>query len=104
MISLELAEKLRSAGLVCRFKFSGFDLEKPGHSLWLPSLENLLDEIQNRGHYVFLSGPYFKQKEWRCRLDEAGIETINSRVFVGSAPEDAVGLALLWILERENRT
>jgi hypothetical protein len=121
MITLELARKLKEAGLVWEPKkndtYWNADSKKvttvwrpwrminPWYYVWLPSLSQLLAEIEGRGHCIFLSGPYFKQKEWRCKLeDENGPVDYKYSDFVGpNGPEEAAGLALLWVLENENK-
>lgn len=110
------------------------DLLKPSHFLWLPKLEQLLEEIKARGWEVAVkttaeAGPASaidpavelaaepkvaqegsaggsegenageREKSFLCSLFKEGEE----HCFRGPSAEEAVGQALLWLLEKNPR-
>jgi hypothetical protein len=119
MLSLELARKLKDAGLVWepkrgdwfqdgKWEFLFLDAVKEEtkenykkNCTWLPSLSQLLAEIEERGYvYSHLMGPFlygkymveiFKSNGKYLLMDVGG-------KFYGDTPEEAAGLALHWIL------
>jgi len=118
MITLELAKKLKAAGL---------DWEPKGHDccalndmewlfgslpedfrrfsnwdklIWLPSLSQLLAEIEARGYSWDCKCLPLRPEcdpEYRCEI--GGFGTFRTPIW-GDTPEEAAGLALLWILEQ----
>ncbi|MHB8122604.1 MAG: hypothetical protein ACYDG4_10665 [Desulfuromonadaceae bacterium] len=121
MITLELAQKLKAAGL--KWEPKKFDLYNTefidrssgifsawcdGQNLvsatgtkfiWLPSLSQLIVEIKRRGYSYNLYDNY-PADEHRCRLTNRESDTCAGK-WSGGTPEDAAASALLWILERE---
>jgi len=117
MISLELAKKLKNAGLRWEPKNGDF-FTTPGTNLiqcaitpirnieyatskvvWLPRLDQLLAEIEKRGyvydlHFSVLSGI-------RCYWCVLKQDDCCWYAKSADTPEDAAGQALLWILEQE---
>jgi hypothetical protein len=120
MISLELAQKLKAAGLKWE-PMAGdswtyiniwdmvsvindlydFECEVRDNNgcLYLPSLSQLLAEIEARGYDYTL---YQRHDSNRASIV---IYKIDPEVFNRWAvtPEEAAGLALLWILEQEGK-
>lgn len=114
MITLELAQKLKDAGLkwgdkavgdryYCdgmRWIFHGTEYDDNGifkyinKSVWLPSLSQLLAEIRAREYWW-----YMKQDTRLCQITvKAGIKAITKE---SNIPEEAAGLGLFWILEQK---
>jgi hypothetical protein len=120
MIALELARKLKDAGLVWEPKEMDFyilygddeqffevidsttrllnikQLLRVGHPiLWLPSLSQLLAEIEGRGHAwdLWVEKQEEVSKYWLELEDRS-----RTKYFEGAEPEEATGLGLLWIL------
>ena len=122
MISLELAKKLKSAGLVWEpqigdtfYWHNGKDWEidaltsedvndrleetkdfiDEGAWIFAPSLEQLLVEIEKRGYGWKL------EKFHAYNLRRMEIYKVNDLLgcFGGNSPEEAAASALLWILE-----
>ena len=109
MISFEIAKKLKAAGLKwepkhgdCYAETNGLiDLywsmtvkspEDTRLQIWLPRLDQLLSEIENRGYGWDLRA--IACDEYRCDL-------LNSHyMFSAMSPEKAAADALLWILEQ----
>lgn len=115
MISIDLAKKLKEAGLkpecpdfelfwlaeVGEIMYAGAGYEPEPEDVWLPGLDGLLGEIERRGCWWHL---------YPCKLSVTGKSTYACElaygyntyfVYKGDTPEDATGYALLWILERE---
>jgi len=126
MISLELAKKLKNAGLRwvpkrgdwCYFEDVGLIqpllvtsykakhwLNDEDDIIWLPRLDQLLAEIEKRGYYPHIA----KMPTGECisspyRVDENGYYyEVVAAERKADTPEDAAGQALLWILERERQ-
>lgn len=72
------------------------DAEDETGLLWLPRLDQLLAEIEKRGYFMDLSGPY-NTGEWRIILGGS----VSDPHFYADTPEEAAAQALLWILEQE---
>jgi hypothetical protein len=131
MISLELAQKLKAAGLKwepkkhdfcgqkgfpCRIYSELSEIEIKFYMdefYWLPSLSQLLAEIEARG-YTEISLATINQckKGWVFELLKQGLlpsKIIGSYyypqfpTFKANTPEEAAGQALLWILEQEGK-
>ncbi len=114
MISLEKAQELKEAGLVWKpqqgdwrkipnssekylqiFKHTEhIDLEI---SVWLPSLSQLLAEIEARYPYLWQAGRV-ESGRYEMALMDCGY---NVTSFEADTPEDACADALLWILKQE---
>lgn len=75
-----------------------YTLLKPSHAVWLPSLEQLLEEIEKRGWEASIELTHNDQPaEYRCIITHA----FQGRAkFTGPTSEESAGLALLWLLER----
>ncbi|NLK52374.1 MAG: hypothetical protein GX295_08015 [Syntrophomonadaceae bacterium] len=135
MISLELAQKLKAAGLkwlpqkgdyftfepeivpkspgksmtititsgthclnnMCKVgRYTRFN---PPNSIWLPDLEQLQTEIATRGGQVRLEPITGREPvKYQCTLRYENQEKDH---FTGLEPEEAVGQALLWLLQQE---
>ena len=111
MISLELAKKLKEAGLEWKPKKGDFygvfgtnsieliTIDRndivPRNIIWLPSLDQLLAEIEKRGYGWKL------EKFHAYNLRRMEIYKVNDLLgcFGGNSPEEAAASALLWILE-----
>lgn len=113
MLSLELAKKLKEAGLCqtlkygdlfyhgrendkCIFGVTVFDdsIFPPRRTIRAPRLDQLLAEIERRGYELQLHIP----------CPSLALFSSNGfllETFAAETPEDAAGQALLWILERE---
>lgn len=67
----------------------------PANSIWLPSLEQLLEEIEKRGwkNNCMLSSR--DKEEYQCTISQKGHDSLK---FYGATQEEAAGYALLWIL------
>lgn len=119
MISLELAKQSKDAGLKWEPKFGDiyYDTEENdkavitrvgngivfGNPIWLPSLSDILTEMEKRGYIVDLEHIVASSTHYVCQLWEqlkssAWNPTFNS---VGNTREEATGKALLWVLEKE---
>ena len=115
MISIDLAKKLKDAGLkpVCtdlelfwlaevgEVMYAGAGYEPEPEDVWLPRLDRLLAEIERRGwEWVFYldNGKFRKYTLSIDNEDECRYKKFISK---SPKPENAVGAALLWILERE---
>ena len=129
MISLELAKKLKKAGLKWEPKacdayywpsgvgdhpvlvmHNDFDMlkkeQKTKGIVWAPRLEQLLSEIERRGweyqlHYNRHDG-HPDLLKYDCGLHRQ-IDDLNAITcfFVGHSADEAAAKALLWILRRE---
>lgn len=120
MLNLENAKKLKSAGLVWKLKEGDwywanghvlYDGEYPQlinneRHIFLPSLSQLLDEIEKLGYswemgLTTTKGGPMMPGEWKSWY---WVEIFKNNKSVYSAeagtPDDAAGLNLLWILER----
>lgn len=131
MLSLELARKLKEAGLpwnvtiydfcyyqerlyVVTFAFIDKVIISAGvrvdisKCVFAPRLDQLLAEIEQQGyswHLYTYTLPIAKTTSYACEVFKFGkpIFTSNGCTFAGSStgPEDATAQALIWILERE---
>jgi hypothetical protein len=114
VISLDLAKKLKEAGLkpVCtdlelfwlagvgEVMYAGPGYEPEPEDVWLPRLDRLLAEIERRGyrwHLYPYKLPINSKSTYACEL-AYGDNTFF--VYKGDTPEDAAGSALLAILEQ----
>jgi hypothetical protein len=117
VISLELAKKLEEAGLewepkrgdfcwsencegnngkICLIKADNVGFYGDRIYTWLPSLSQLLAEIEGRG------------REWDLEFDIGGCHKYSCAIsndtdyefITADTPEEAAGKALLWVLER----
>lgn len=122
MLPFETCEKLKAAGLEWAYEY-GFpkdcvyykgklhEVDGPGadntfrlapwgnyvkqdYIAFAPRLDQLLAEIEGRGNFVNLSGPYVRYSKWSCRLGGS----VADPDFNGDSPEEAAAQALLWIL------
>lgn len=112
MLSLDLARKLRDAGLVWRLERGDMfhsedadgiyvadgdrmmDLEG---DLWLPRLDQLLAEIEARGYeYRQEYKKAYGLNDYHCLISEKGKDKYFG--WGADTPEEAAGLALLHIL------
>lgn len=111
MISLELAQALKKAGLqhkpedpdeywvgeveMVMVVDSAFSPEE--NDVWMPRLDQLLAEIERRGWdwWVIKDGPD-GGKWFRCRLNRDGE---IPEICTGNTTEEAVGRSLLWLLQ-----
>lgn len=131
MLSLELARKLKDVGLVWepetgdgfrnvfmetdhfityrnidRFKSITHIQEyaEKNDFVWLPSLSQLLAEIEGQQFsFAVFAGP-FKDGKYQieiCKRSDKYIDLDVGGKFPGDTPEDAAASALIWILERE---
>ena len=115
MIGLETAQKLKDAGLMWEPKekdemFDVYgnmsmlywpqhwqDVDVTKNNIWLPSLSQLLAEIETRGYgwrLQIFSGYYLRRIEIYIYNDYMGC-------FEADTTEEAVAQALIWILEQE---
>lgn len=118
MITLDTARKLKDAGLVWRLERGDMfhsedadgiyvadgdrmmDLEE---DIWLPRLDQILAEIEGRGHVwdvfpVVIDGKVVIT--YACEV--ASMATMDSfKAFGADTPEEATGMGLLWILENK---
>lgn len=123
MLSIEMAKKLKEAGLVWNPDIGDIFFYDEGHwdslSLndvingefkgeildyieeeWLfaPRLDQLLAEIEKRGwKHELYSHPEFGK--YHCVIQKGGIR----RLFDANSPEEAAAQSLLWILEQKKR-
>jgi hypothetical protein len=126
VISLELAKRLKAAGLRWEPQKAGdwfFDIAGkkslimidgliPNNFTWLPSLDQILDKIEAQGfiwYFRMIPGAKWAKipPSYRCAVREIGWEILYEQNgdYLEHAEEeptreDAAGLALLWILER----
>jgi hypothetical protein len=113
MISLETAKALKEAGLEWKpRKFDSYfhpnlrnalindpHVPKCGikpELIFAPRLDQLLKEIEKRGYFMDLLGPY-NTGEWRIILGGS----VSDPHFYADTPEEATAQALLWILRKE---
>ena len=129
MISLELAQKLRDAGLVWEPQWGDwycFGNSLPGFLqgvddenleylnqrvklfaekyVWFPRLDQMLAEIERRGYVGLVSSitkPKYTVYVVLARLYAHSEE--KGKTFFADTPEQAAGLALLWILQEGER-
>lgn len=119
MISLELAKKLKAAGLKWEPKqgdcYWDVDYKKVRHTgrpgkllwvswhIWLPSLSQLLAEIEARDYQWNLckNTMRFKNGYYDIAIYQGGIPWAYHTPFAVDTPAEAAGQALLWILEQE---
>ena len=93
MISLELAQKLRDAGLKWEPALGQSYKDVVEGGIWLPRLDQLQAEIEQRGW------------DWSMSKGLHGYGCIVIKDYdlsfsdIADTPEEAVGLALLWILQ-----
>ena len=132
MLSLELTRKLSAAGLLwipqdgdqyyyrggisvwsdqCDYEFAlESEIEQRNKSaVWIPPLSQLLAEIEARG-YEWEAGvsyteggpmmPGRQKSGYWCEVWKGGKRIAYGR---RDTPEEAAGLALLWILEQEGK-
>lgn len=131
MISLELARKLKNAGLEWEPKIldvyteygDGGELltnyikpekdisvlnfimkHEPDNYFCLYRLDQLLTEIERRGWRYKLASNDYGGHKYRVQLCVSNILNYNrwGDGFYANTPEDAAARALLWILEREH--
>ena len=119
LIRLELAGKLKEAGLKWEPKGGDWFIRPTGEivlkystgpdsiygskSTWLPSLSQLLVEIEARGlmwSLKLLSRPQYRVILYPKGLSPGGDGSI---IFQADTPEEAAGQALLWVLEQEGK-
>lgn len=126
LISLTLAEKLKNTGLRWEQKpldqfyrpilggghivsyrllhlFDAIDsntIEIPKEATWLPRLDQLLAEIEQRG-YSYNVYDNYPISEYRIRLYDRETDRYHDRIWKAGTPQDAAAKALLWILEEE---
>ena len=131
MISLELAKKLKDAGLEWgmkkgdayanslnnifyysnEFNFAHSLGDSSLNSIWLPSLSQLLTEVERRGWAWSINMieeemvPYHVSADSKYEFNLAPKETPYILEFstLSTFPEEVAGQALLWILEREGK-
>lgn len=116
MISVEMARKLKDAGLKHEWQlldlFDDMTDEDKGeprfgvitrpsydpmeYAVWIPRLNQLLMEIEARGYKVWLRS---KKNAWVMRVRGSGQGWQKSKY--GDSPEEAAAQALLWILEQK---
>lgn len=121
MITLDLARKLRDAGLVWEpkpkddfayesgkvswlYEYYPAVFDYPKRFVWLPSLSQLLAEIEGRGYYWEMSPALLKpQPRYEIVIYDHRVKYSKSIVFstVTTTREEAAGLALLHILGGE---
>jgi len=125
MISLEKARTLKAAGLVWEPKkgdwgfWNNAEMPTPQlvtynpdpktvnikNSTWLPSLSQLLAEIEKHGGcalYVFDSGLHVLEKgAYELEMPKVEITEFESISFRSDTPEDAAASALIWILQNK---
>ena len=125
MVSLELAKKLKDAGLEWEPKkfdlytaeftngssgifsvlYDGQNLESVTGTefIWLPSLSQLLAEIEGRGYWWDVSHGLVDDgvNKYRLTTSKKHNTSIPLMIFNSETPEDAAASVLLWILERE---
>lgn len=128
MISQELAEKLKNAGLVWEpkegdlfahiynstiYHFSPgaftFAIEMyPDEYIWLPRLDQLLAEIERLGYEwatkkknlnIQLIVPSWEGEVYACEVWKKDGDYFKE--YIENTPEEAAGQALLWILKQE---
>jgi hypothetical protein len=116
MLSLELARKLKEAGL--KPECADFELfwlsevgevmhvvgyEPEPEDVWLPGLDRLLAEIERRGWYVAIQKLDYGYEAflYENRQEEGPWLVWDNQAGPASSWEDAAGEALLWILEWE---
>lgn len=124
-VSVEMARKLKKAGLRWKPKIGDFHLqdneteiricqyippnkeELAERCLWLPSLSDLLEWLEEWGYYSTLYVSVCNgQKNCRCELhwvdtityEECGTIDVD---FVADSRVDAAAKAVLWVLEQE---
>jgi len=114
MISLEMARKLKDAGLkwepemgdVYYGRGTLFDWDfallkeeqKTKGIVWAPRLHQILAEIVAQGYGYNLSSP-FRDGKYDCMVWEDGCGP--RKIITANTPEQAAAEALLWILQRE---
>lgn len=101
MISLELAQALRDAGLKREFMIGDSASDsKTTNPIWLPRLDQLLDEIEKRGYaYVVHSKDFHITEDYvlfECYLID---DTSMHKSFRATTIKEAAAQALLWILK-----
>ena len=115
MISLEMARKLRDAGLeweplagdfyswcgrnwlvdFCQTSQAEILARQPDPALWLPRLDQLLAEVE-KGNYEWCLEQARDQYRLSLWFDQACVYEFRS-----DTPDDAAGQALLWILSQK---
>jgi len=122
MISLELAKKLKAAGLKWgpkegdwAFKWgkdkpfcvSGMNcftvVDQVDRYVFAPSLSQLLAGIEKRVHWYGLFRYHPRNtKEYKSYLEITMLDV--EKEFNADTPEEAAGQALLWIIEQEGKS
>lgn len=115
MISIELSKKLKVAGLKWEPKKGDWfiDLDFPENTnlnrednpclsreyfAWLPSLSDLLAEIERRGYGWLMENKF----GYAFMVIGKGLADSN-RFIRNKSPDDGAGQALLWIMEQEDK-
>ena len=113
MISVELAKKLKDAGLKNTRERGSFfwdgmvdprphlliedNIEAPEGYTWLPSLSQLLAEIERRGYRWYM----WKDRNGNYNIGIDQFKLFHDVEFTARTADDSAGQALLWIMEQE---
>ena len=120
MLSLELAKRLKELGLkwepqrgdqyrVLLYKrlTQIYDADPKNEyrikdSVWLPRLDQLLAEIEERGYWWVLSHIAFERGVYKYEMVVSKKHSLQKdEIFIADSPTEATAQALIWILEQE---
>ncbi len=129
-VSLEMAKKLKEAGLQHQIVYGDWYLawlpteetylQKPvlydytaygpyEEDIWLPTLSDLLEWLEGRGYVVDITQPLIFEKDspyFICDIwEKSTISEYWEHVgtFEANSREDAAAKAVLWVLEQEGK-
>lgn len=99
-VSVDYAKKLKAAGLEHVYRDENnndmfIDIGEE-RNLWLPTLSDLLREIEARGVGYIFGCTRGRLKHWIALLPP---NLADHKIYYADTPEDAAAEALLWILE-----
>ena len=120
MLSLEMARKLKDAGLKWepqqgdffnwrestylfdKYSYQKRVLSEEKVSVWLPRLDQLLAEIEKRGYRVVSGAQHGELGKYTCTIYGHPLwNPSRAEYFTSNTREEAAAQALLWILEQE---